>query len=164
MNLPNLVIKKGVCGGYKIVVGEDLPQKIGELVNDREIVLANNIESLEEAEKIFNELIKEHTMNTNKIKNILGLFNKYRVVLVKEDAVAKFVSTSEVIGKADNEVLYLQCEDDDDNDYCVKFDENGLNNADIEDGHLIMEDIEGDSIRIEFQWISKHDLVIEEID
>lgn len=103
-------------------------------------------------------------MNTNKIKNIIKLLNNFdRVVLVKEDVLVTIVTTSEVLGESYNEVLYLGWEVDG-NEYCVKFDEGGLNSADIDNGELVMEDIEGDIIRIEFQSIIKHDLVIEEID
>jgi len=49
-------------------------------------------------------------MNTNKI---LGLFDKYRAVIVKADGVIQdefltIASSSDVIGESDNEVLYVE--------------------------------------------------------
>ena len=106
-------------------------------------------------------------MNANKI---LGLFDKYRVVIVKvdgveEDELVKIVSPSDVIGESDNEVLYLGWVDEDGDEYRIKFNEGGLNGAIINDnGNLVMEDTEGDSIEIEFQVIKSINLGIEDID
>ena len=102
-------------------------------------------------------------MNTNKI---LGLFDKYRAVIVKADGVVQdelvtFTSSSDVIGESDNEVLYVEYGDE----YSIKFSESGLNGAIINVyGNLVMEDTEGDSIQIEFQEIKMHYLVKEDID
>ena len=101
-------------------------------------------------------------MNTNKI---LDLFNKYRVVVVNEDALVTIVSPSDVIGESYNEVLYLGWVDEDGDEYSIKFNEGGLNGAIINDnGNLVMEDTEGDSIEIEFQVIKSINLGIEDID
>jgi hypothetical protein len=106
-------------------------------------------------------------MNTNKI---LGLFDKYRVVIVKVDGVEKdelvtIASPSDVIGESDNEVLYLGWFDEDGEEYSIKFSEGGLDGAIINDnGNLVMEDTEGDSIEIEFQVIKSIKLGIEDID
>ena len=95
-------------------------------------------------------------MNTNKI---LGLFDKYRVVIVKINGVVKdqlvnISDPSDVIGESDNEVLYLGWLDKDVYEYNAKFSEGGLDGAIINDnGNLVMKDIEGDSIEIEFQVI-----------
>ena len=91
-------------------------------------------------------------MNTNKI---LDLFAKYRAVIVNENNVEKdelvtIKITNDVIGESDNEVLYLEYGDE----YNSKFSEDGLNGAIINDnGNLVMEDTEGDSIEFEFQII-----------
>jgi hypothetical protein len=101
-------------------------------------------------------------MNTNKI---LGLFDKYRVVIVKEDELVTIVSPSDVIGEFDNEVLYLGWFGEDGEEYSIKFSEGGLDGAIINDnGNLVMEDTEGDSIEIEFQVIKSIKLGIEDID
>jgi hypothetical protein len=102
-------------------------------------------------------------MNTNKI---LGLFDKYRVVIVKVDGVEKdelltIASSSDVIGESDNEVLYVEYGDE----YSTKFSESGLNGAIINVyGNLVMEDTEGDSIEFEFQEIKSIHLVKEDIE
>ena len=57
---------------------------------------------------------------------------------------------------------WLESEDGD--EYCVKFNEDGLNGAFVKNGMLVMEDIEGDDIEIEFQEIKMHYLVSEELD
>ena len=103
-------------------------------------------------------------MNTGKINNILALFDKYRVCLRNEDAIATIVSKSDVVGEFDNEVLYLGWESEDGDEYCVKFNEDGLSGAFVKNGMLVMEDIEGDDIEIEFQEIKMHYLVSEELD
>ena len=103
-------------------------------------------------------------MNTGKINNILALFDKYRVYIPNEDAIATIVSKSDVVGEFDNEVLYLGWESEDGDEYCVKFNEDGLNGAFVKNGMLVMEDIEGDDIEIEFQEIKMHYLVSEELD
>jgi len=103
-------------------------------------------------------------MNTGKINNILALFDNYRVCLRNEDAIATVVSKSDVVGEFDNEVLYLGWESEDGDEYCVKFSEDGLNGAVVSNGMLVMEDIEGDDIVIEFQEIKMHYLVSEELD
>ena len=109
-------------------------------------------------------------MNTNKI---LGLFDKYRVVIVKVNGVEKdelvtiaSPSPSDVIGESDNEVLYLGWFDEDGDEYKItKFSEGGLDGAIINDnGNLVMEDTEGDSIEIKFQVIKSIKLGIEDID
>ena len=101
-------------------------------------------------------------MNTGKINNILALFDNYRVCIPNEDAIATIVS--KVCGESDNEVLYLSWEREDGDEYCVKFSEDGLNGAFVKNGMLVMEDIEGDDIEIEFQEIKMHYLVSEELD
>jgi len=103
-------------------------------------------------------------MNTNKI---LGLFDKYRAVIVKADGVVQdeflttFASSSDVIGESDNEVLYVEYGDE----YSIKFSESELNGAIINVyGNLVMEDTEGDSIEFKFQEIKSIHLVKEDID
>jgi hypothetical protein len=102
-------------------------------------------------------------MNTNKI---LGLFDKYQIVIVKADGVVQyelvtFVSSSDVIGESDNEVLCVESGDE----YSTRFSESGLNGAIINVyGNLVMEDTEGDSIEFKFQEIKSIHLVKEDID
>jgi hypothetical protein len=104
-------------------------------------------------------------MNTGKINNILALFDKYRVCLRSDDAIATIVSKSDVVGESDNEVLYLGWESACDGDeYSIQFSEGGLNGAVVKNGMLVMEDTEGDDIEIEFQEIKMHYLVSEELD
>ena len=107
-------------------------------------------------------------MNTNKI---LGLFDKYRVVIVKVNGVEKdelvtIASPSDVIGESDNEVLYLGWFDENGDEYKItKFSEGGLDGAIINDnGNLVVQDTEGDSIEIQFQEIRKVSLVIQNIE
>jgi hypothetical protein len=105
-------------------------------------------------------------MNTNKI---LGLFDKYQVVIVKADGVVQdelvtSVNSSDVIGESDNEVLYVESGDEY-NEYSTRFSESGLNGAIINVyGNLVMEDTEGDSIEFKFQEIKSIHLVKEDID
>ena len=102
-------------------------------------------------------------MNTNKI---LGLFDKYQVVIVKADGVIQdefltIASSSDVIGESDNEVLYVEYGDE----YSSRFSESGLNGAIINVyGNLVMEDTEGDSIEFKFQEIKSIHLVKEDLD
>jgi hypothetical protein len=101
-------------------------------------------------------------MNTAKINNVLALFDKYSVHLLNDDVIITMVGKSYVVGESDNEVLYLRWESDD-YEFCVKFNEGGLNGAFVVDGILVMEDVEGDRIEIEFQEIKTHHLVGEEL-
>lgn len=88
------------------------------------------------------------TIDTVKVKNILDLINNgNEVYIVNEDAYADIISESSITNEADNEVLYLGWENYG-NDYRIKFTEFGLNNAIIEDGDLIIEDNEGEVIRL----------------
>lgn len=110
-------------------------------------------------------------MNKNKIDKILGLFDKYRVVIVKINGVEKdelvtIASPSDVIGESDNEVLYLGWFDEDGDEYKItKFSEGGLDGPIINDnGNLVVQDTEGDSIEIQFQEIRKVSLVIQNIE
>jgi hypothetical protein len=110
-------------------------------------------------------------MNKNKIDKILGLFDKYRVVIVKINGVEKdelvtIASPSDVIGESDNEVLYLGWFDENGDEYKItKFSEGGLDGAIINDnGNLVVQDTEGDSIEIQFQEIRKVSLVIQNIE
>ena len=110
-------------------------------------------------------------MNKNKIDKILGLFDKYRAVIVKVNGVEKdelvtIASPSDVIGESDNEVLYLGWFDEDGDEYKItKFSEGGLDGAIINDnGNLVVQDTEGDSIEIQFQEIRKVSLVIQNIE
>ena len=110
-------------------------------------------------------------MNKNKIDKILGLFDKYRAVIVKVNGVEKdelvtIASPSDVIGESDNEVLYLGWFDENGDEYKItKFSEGGLDGAIINDnGNLVVQDTEGDSIEIQFQEIRKVSLVIQNIE
>ena len=64
----------------------------------------------------------------------------------------------------DQEGVTGPIESEDGDEYCVKFNEDGLNGAFVKNGMLVMEDIEGDDIEIEFQEIKMHYLVSEELD
>ena len=86
-------------------------------------------------------------MNTGKINNILALFDKYRVCIPNEDAIATIVSKSDVVGESDNEVLYIEYGDE----YCVKFNESGLNGAFVKNGMLVMEDMRVMILRLSFR-------------
>jgi hypothetical protein len=107
-------------------------------------------------------------MNTNKIKKILGLFDKYEVLLVTandmlENDIVMIASPSDVIGESDNDVLYLELI----GDYSITFSESGLNGASTNDnGNLEMEDTEGDNYEFKFQELKfkSINLVNEDID
>ena len=88
-------------------------------------------------------------MNTNKI---LGLFDMYRVTIVKVNDVEKdeLVTFAGPSDESDNAVLYLEYGDE----YNIKFSKGGLDGAIINDnGNLVMEDTDGDSIEFEYQEI-----------
>jgi len=107
-------------------------------------------------------------MNTEKIKKILGLFQKYHAVIVKvnddvEHGCLVFFSEipNAVLGESDNEVLWLYCEPD--GKYTVTFNESGLNGAIINaDGNLEMFDnINDDAHEFKFQETKSINLVNE---
>jgi hypothetical protein len=89
------------------------------------------------------------TINANKVRNILNLIHSGNndVYIVNEDAYADIVSESAITNDGDNEVLYLGWQING-NDYRIKFTEDGLNDAVIEDGDLVIEDTDGDSIKL----------------
>ena len=89
------------------------------------------------------------TINANKVRNILNLIHSGNndVYIVNEDAYADIVSESAITNDGDNEVLYLGWQIHG-NDYRIKFTEDGLNDAVIEDGDLVIEDTDGDSIKL----------------
>ena len=89
------------------------------------------------------------TINANKVRNILNLIHSGNndVYIVNEDAYADIVSESAITNDGDNEVLYLGWQIHG-NDYRIKFTEDGLNEAVIEDGDLVIEDTDGDSIKL----------------
>ena len=105
-------------------------------------------------------------MNKNKIDKILGLFEKYQVVLVNAGLVTQ-VNFFKMTNDSDNEVLYLgfQTKEDDD-EFNTKFTEAALlNDAIINDnGNLVVQDTKGDDIEIQFQEIRKVSLVIQNIE
>ena len=102
-------------------------------------------------------------MNTTKIANILHLFENYCPHIVNDHVTPNVVHTDAVRNESGNEVVYLGWEDEG-LEYRIKFDEEGLSNARVEDGNLVMEDIEGDEITIAFMESRKHSLVAEDID
>ena len=89
------------------------------------------------------------TINANKVRNILNLIHSGNndVYIVNEDAYADIVSESAITNDGDNEVLYLGWQIHG-NDYRIKFTEDGLNEAVIEDVDLVIEDTDGDSIKL----------------
>lgn len=104
-------------------------------------------------------------MNTSKIANILHLFDSYRPYVVNESVTPDIVNIADALDEPDNEVVYLGWEDDDGFEYRLKFTENGLSNAVIKDGNLVMmDDDEGDEITIAFMETRKYSLVSEDID
>ncbi len=106
-------------------------------------------------------------MNKNKIDKILGLFEKYQVVLVYAGLVTQ-INYFQITDHSDNEVLYLGWKDEHGiggDEYNVKFTEGALDDAIINDnGNLVMQDTDGDSIQIQFQEIRKISLVIQNIE
>ena len=89
------------------------------------------------------------TINANKVRNILNLIHSGNndVYIVNEDAYADIVTESAITNDGDNEVLYLGWQIHG-NDYRIKFTEDGLNEAVIEDVDLVIEDTDGDSIKL----------------
>ena len=87
----------------------------------------------------------------------------FDVFVVNDQASAK-VSLSDVVHNPHNEVVYLGWEGERGEEYRIIFNEEGLSNASIKDGNLVIEDTEGDDIEISFTETKKHYLVIEEID
>lgn len=103
-------------------------------------------------------------MNTSKIANILHLFSSYRPFIVNASATPDIVNIADALGEPDNKVVYLGWEDDH-YEFRITFDEEGLSNARVEDGNLVMEDSEeGEEITICFMESRKHSLVAEDID
>jgi len=102
-------------------------------------------------------------VNTSKIANILHLFNSHHPIDVYDRGVL-IVKIYDSISEPDNEVVCLTRNGKHGEDYRVKFTKQGLSNARVEDGNLVMEDTEGDEITIAFMETRKHSLVAEDID
>lgn len=103
-------------------------------------------------------------MNKSKIANILHLFYSYRPYVVNNSVTPDIVNISDALDDEGNEVVYLGWDDSEGLEYRIKFDEEGLSNARVVDGNLVMEDTEGDEITIVFMESRKHSLVAEDID
>jgi len=92
-------------------------------------------------------------MNTSKIANILHLFYSYRPYVVNDSVTPDIVNIADALDEPDNEVVYLGWEDGEGLEYRIKFTEDGLSNAVVKDGNLVMTDNEGDEIEIAFiRW------------
>jgi hypothetical protein len=102
------------------------------------------------------------TINATKVRNILNLIANCEVYIVNEDVCAEIVNESHVINDADNEVLYLGWENYG-NDYRIKFTEEGLNNAIVENGNLIIADNEGDIIKLMLYKRIKQNITTEDL-
>ena len=104
------------------------------------------------------------TINANKVRNILNLIHSGNndVYIVNEDAYADIVSESAITNDGDNEVLYLGWQIHG-NDYRIKFTEDGLNDAVIEDGDLVIEDTDGDSIKLMLYQRIKRNITVNDL-
>jgi len=104
------------------------------------------------------------TINANKVRNILNLIHSGNndVYIVNEDAYADIVSESPITNDGDNEVLYLGWQIHG-NDYRIKFTEDGLNDAVIEDGDLVIEDTDGDSIKLMLYQRIKRNITVNDL-
>lgn len=103
-------------------------------------------------------------MNTSKIANILHLFGSYQPYVVNDHVTPDVVNIANVRNEAGNEVVYLGWDDSEGLEYRIKFDEEGLSEAHVIDGNLVMEDTEGEEVTIAFMETRKHSLVAEDID
>ena len=105
-------------------------------------------------------------MNKSKIANILHLFGSYATYVVGDNVTPDVVNIANVRNEAGNEVVYLGWDDSDEYglEYHIKFTEEGLSEARVADGNLVMEDTEGDDITIAFMESRKYSLVDEDID
>lgn len=102
-------------------------------------------------------------MNKSKIANILHLFGSYATYVVSDNVTPDVVNIANVRNEAGNEVVYLGWNDRE-MKYRIKFTEEGLSEARVADGNLVMEDTEGDEITIAFMESRKYSLVDEDID
>ncbi len=103
-------------------------------------------------------------MSATKIKRILSLFeNDERVVHIIGHNTVDVINTSDILGKNDNEVLYLGYSDGDE-DYSFKFTEQGIADAKIVNGNLVMDDHEGDEVAIGFLEYVKYNLYQQDIE
>ena len=103
-------------------------------------------------------------MNKSKIANILHLFGSYATYVVSDNVTPDVVNIANVRNEAGNEVVYLGWNDNEGLEYRIKFTEEGLSEARVADGNLVMEDTEGDEITIAFMESRKYSLVDEDID
>jgi hypothetical protein len=103
-------------------------------------------------------------MNKSKIANILHLFGSYATYVVSDNVIPDVVNIANVRNEAGNEVVYLGWDDSEGLEYRIKFTEEGLSEARVADGNLVMEDTEGDEITIAFMESRKYSLVDENID
>ena len=103
-------------------------------------------------------------MNKSKIANILHLFGSYATYVVSDNVTPDVVNIANVRNEAGNEVVYLGWDDSEGLEYRIKFTEEGLSEARVVDGNLVMEDTEGDEITIAFMESRKYSLVDEDID
>ena len=106
---------------------------------------------------------RPYVVNDSVTPNILHLFYSYRPYVVNDSVTPNIVNISDILDDEDNEVVYLGWGDEG-LEYRIKFDEEGLSNARVEDGNLVMEDTEGDEIVIAFMESRKLSLVAEDID
>ena len=97
-------------------------------------------------------------MNKDKIATILGIFRNYQVWINQDIFYVDNVNVHlvEVEFEPNNEVVYLGWEGSDGEDYSIKFDEQGLSNASVKDGNLIILDTEGDEFELTFNKLTKY--------
>jgi hypothetical protein len=103
-------------------------------------------------------------MNKSKIANILHLFGLYQPYVVEDNVRPDVVNVANVRNEASNEVVYLGWDNSEGLECCIKFTEEGLSEARVADGNLVMEDDEGYEITIAFMESRKYSLVAEDID
>ena len=90
----------------------------------------------------------------NKVKNILPMFSgdyTIDIVNVKDDVIVSSVKPSEVTGDSNNEIIHLGWTDDISGKlYMVKFTEENVSKAILDDHNLVMENTEGDLLTLHF--------------
>lgn len=90
----------------------------------------------------------------NKVKNILPMFSgdyTIDIVNVKDDVIVSSVKPSEVTGNSNNEIVHLGWTDDISGKlYMVKFTEENVSKAILDDHNLVMENTEGDLLTLHF--------------
>ena len=102
-------------------------------------------------------------MNTVKISKIIKMFSDFTAYLDDGKTMVDRIWNTNITGNSDNEILILGWSDDG-LDYEINFNEEGLSNACIQNGRLVMRDIEGNEVEVTFVENRQHCLTPEELE